>query len=80
MIDRRTLLVSSASLATVGLLGSRSGIAATVGAGATSADGFYDLIIVGAGTAGLPAAITIGLSSVNSRIRSPRCSTTTDDA
>ncbi len=57
MIDRRTLLVSSASLATVGLLGSRSGIAATVGAGATSADGFYDLIIVGAGTAGLPAAI-----------------------
>lgn len=56
MIDRRTLLTRSAALAALGL--SQPLIARTsTTARAPAAGGPYDLIIVGAGTAGLPAAI-----------------------
>jgi fumarate reductase flavoprotein subunit len=53
MITRRTLLATTASLASVGLLPS----VASAKAPRPAAKGSYDLIIVGAGTAGLPAAI-----------------------
>lgn len=56
MINRRTLLTHSATLATLAL--ARPLVARdTAGASAAAAAGSHDLIIVGAGTAGLPAAI-----------------------
>jgi len=56
VIDRRTLLTRSAALATLGLAQPLMARASTP-ASAPAARGGYDLIIVGAGTAGLPAAI-----------------------
>lgn len=53
MLNRRTLLTTTASLASLGLLRS----AAAERAASTGRNTAYDLIIVGAGTAGLPAAI-----------------------
>ncbi len=50
MLKRRTLLLASASLAAVGAR--RKVLAATTHDGST-----YDLIVIGAGTAGLPAAL-----------------------
>ena len=53
MLNRRTLLTTTASLASLGLL--RSAAAERVAS--TGRNTAYDLVIVGAGTAGLPAAI-----------------------